>query len=116
MTQTAPTSAEERVAPPTEAGDGRITRHAPILVEIVSAASRLILLVSVAAAALLSWLTEGSPLVALLRAGLTLAVLGTLLWPLNYLLAEGVLNARLLEARAGQAEAAPPQPTVEVEA
>jgi hypothetical protein len=117
MTQPAPVSAEKNAAPPTEVKDGKMTRPAPILVEIVVAASRLILLVMVVAAALLTWLVDGSPLVAVLRAGLTLAVLSGLLWPLNYLLAEGVLNARVIEVKAGRANAAPPpQPTVELEA
>lgn len=96
---------------------GAVTRCAPILVEAVAAASKLALLLAVIGAALLTWLADGSPPVAVLRAGLTLAVLGTLLWTLNYLLAEGVLYARVLEAKAKQAQAAPPpQPTVEVEA
>lgn len=100
-----------------KAKSGSVARRAPVLVEMVAAVSKLVLLLAVLAAALLTWLADGSPLVAVLRAGLTLAALGVLLWTLNYLLAEGVLNARVLEAKTKHTRPAPPpQPTVEVEA
>ena len=110
MTATPPPAVPAETKAPKAPRRGRASKRVPLLLEAVYAASVLIVILTGALTAGLSWLSGVSALWVLARAGLAVLLVGLVLWLLNYQLMHGALAAALAAAREQVPEAPVAEP------
>ncbi|MCL4559593.1 MAG: hypothetical protein M1281_03130 [Chloroflexi bacterium] len=97
---------------------GKDAVHLPVMLEVTFIFARLLIVLVMAVEIVLAFLAGAPPLVILLRAGVSVLVVGLMLWAISWILAGGSLQleSNENEGKTGEMDQQPAQSTLEMKA